>query len=55
MINEIDKKIEELKENNDSYLKCIECFCEIEKVIEDNSVEFQKLKEIADYEEEDDY
>lgn len=50
MINDINDKIKELKEEDDNFLKYIECFCEIEKVIEDNSVEYQELIKIKDSE-----
>lgn len=55
MINDINQVIEELKKDTENYLKYIECFCEIEKVIEENSLEYQELKKINESEFDDEY
>ena len=55
MINDINQEIEELKKDDKDYLKYIECFCEIEKVIEENSPEYQELKKINESEFDDEY
>ncbi len=55
MIDDINKVIEELKKDDDNYLKYIECFCEIDKVKEDNSDEYKELKKINKNEFDDEY
>ena len=51
MKNDIEKIIDELKNDNDSLKKYIECFIEIEKVKEENSKEYQELKEMIEFDE----
>ena len=52
MKNDIEKIIDELKNDNDSLKKYIECFIEIEKVKEENSKEYQELKEMIEFDDE---
>lgn len=55
MINDIDKEIENLKSDEESYIKYIECFCEIDKVIEENSDEYLELSKIKENDFDDEY
>ena len=48
MKNDIEKIIDELKNDNDSLKKYIECFIEIEKVKEENSKELKEMIEFDD-------
>ncbi len=52
MKNDIEKIIDELRNDNDSLKKYIECFIEIEKVKEENSKEYQELKEMIEFDDE---
>ena len=55
MINDINQEIEELKKDDKNYLKYIECFCEIDQVIEENSDEYIEFKKITENDFDDEY
>ncbi len=55
MIDDINKEIENLKNDEESYIKYIECFCEIDKVIEENSEEYIEFKKMDENSFDDEY
>lgn len=55
MVEDIKNKIIELKNEENKYLEYIKCFCEIDKVKEENSLVYQELSKLTEEEYDDEY
>lgn len=55
MVEDIKDKINELKSDDNKYLEYIKCFCEIDKVKEENSLVYQELSKLTEEDYDDEY